>query len=182
MRKVFFGVVVGLFLGSLGVVVAQTPTIFSAIRVNTTSDLRGNVANASGNLTLADAVDVTGKFSTAASAAVAGAGLILPHGTAPNSPVNGDLWSTTTGFFGRVNGVTVGPFSAGGSASFPLLGPDGTQGVEAQYSFTSNALAGMLYEPVSDAVIMSSDAGTANLISIGSMGGGMQAPGPLSLT
>lgn len=38
----------------------------------------------------------------------------LPHGTAPTTPDNGDLWTTTAGFFGRVNGVTVGPFGSGG--------------------------------------------------------------------
>jgi hypothetical protein len=41
------------------------------------------------------------------------AGLRLPHGTAPTSPVNGDFWSTTAGFYGRVNGATVGPFGVG---------------------------------------------------------------------
>lgn len=33
--------------------------------------------------------------------------LNVPHGTAPSAPTNGDFWSTTTGFFGRVNGSTV---------------------------------------------------------------------------
>lgn len=45
----------------------------------------------------------------------AGASARLPHGTAPTSPVNGDLWSTTSGFYGQVNGSTVGPFGAGGA-------------------------------------------------------------------
>lgn len=34
----------------------------------------------------------------------------LPPGTAPSSPANGDIWTTSTGFFARVNGVTVGPY------------------------------------------------------------------------
>src|SRR4051812_22504433 len=42
---------------------------------------------------------------TAASAA-SGAGLRLPHGVAPTAPVNGDLWSTTAGWFVRTNGAT----------------------------------------------------------------------------
>lgn len=57
----------------------------------------------------------TGLVTTVASA-TGGAGLTLPHGTAPTSPVNGNLWSTTAGFYGRVNGVTVGPFAAAGGA------------------------------------------------------------------
>jgi hypothetical protein len=43
------------------------------------------------------------------------AGINLPHGTAPTSPVNGDLWTTTSGLFARINGATVGPYSAGGA-------------------------------------------------------------------
>jgi hypothetical protein len=37
-------------------------------------------------------------------------GLNIPAGAAPTSPNNGDFWSTSAGFFGRVNGSTVGPF------------------------------------------------------------------------
>lgn len=36
----------------------------------------------------------------------------LPHGTAPSSPTNGDIWTTTSGLFARINGSTVGPFTA----------------------------------------------------------------------
>ena len=34
------------------------------------------------------------------------ASLNAPHGVAPTAPVNGDLWTTTAGFFARVNGAT----------------------------------------------------------------------------
>lgn len=44
---------------------------------------------------LITAVSVTGQ-----------AGLNIPHGVAPTSPVNGDMWSTTAGMFCRINGVT----------------------------------------------------------------------------
>jgi hypothetical protein len=49
-------------------------------------------------------------FRAAASSANR-AGLRLPHGVAPTSPVNGDMWTTTAGLFVRVNGTTVGPLS-----------------------------------------------------------------------
>lgn len=39
----------------------------------------------------------------------------LPHGAAPSSPVNGDVWTTTAGVYARINGVTVGPLGTGGS-------------------------------------------------------------------
>lgn len=35
----------------------------------------------------------------------------LAHGSAPTSPVNGDMWTTTAGLFVRINGATVGPLS-----------------------------------------------------------------------
>lgn len=43
--------------------------------------------------------------------------LNLPHGTAPTSPANGDLWTTTAGIFAQINGGTVGPFAAGGGGT-----------------------------------------------------------------
>ena len=35
----------------------------------------------------------------------------IPHGAAPTSPVNGDMWTTTAGLFIRINGATVGPLA-----------------------------------------------------------------------
>jgi hypothetical protein len=37
--------------------------------------------------------------------------LRIPHGSAPTSPVNGDIWTTSAGLFVRINGSTVGPLS-----------------------------------------------------------------------
>jgi len=48
----------------------------------------------------------TGKVVIPATSTTA-AGLNVPHGTAPTTPVNGDLWSTTTGLFLRTSGTTV---------------------------------------------------------------------------
>ena len=42
---------------------------------------------------------------TSASVA-AGAGLIVPHGVAPTSPVDGLIWTTTAGMFVQIDGVT----------------------------------------------------------------------------
>lgn len=55
---------------------------------------------------------LTGKVNTVASAA-GSAGFNLPHGAAPTSPTNGDVWTTTAGMYVRVNGTTVGPFGTG---------------------------------------------------------------------
>ena len=50
-------------------------------------------------------VDALGKVNTVA-ATTASAGLNVPHGTAPTTPVNGDIWSTASGLFSRINGST----------------------------------------------------------------------------
>ncbi len=39
------------------------------------------------------------------------ASLNIPHGSAPSSPVNGDIWTTTAGLYVRINGGTVGPLT-----------------------------------------------------------------------
>ena len=52
----------------------------------------------------------TGLLTTVASA-TGSAGLRIPHGAAPSSPVNGDIWTTTAGLYVRINGVTIGPLS-----------------------------------------------------------------------
>ncbi len=62
---------------------------------------------------------LTGKLTTAASSAGA-AGLAIPQGTAPSSPVNGDIWTTSVGMFVQINGTTVGPL---GSVTGAVSGP-----------------------------------------------------------
>lgn len=37
--------------------------------------------------------------------------LRLPHGVAPTTPGDGDIWTTTAGLYARINGSTVGPYS-----------------------------------------------------------------------
>jgi hypothetical protein len=63
---------------------------------------------------------MTGELFTAPSTSVT-AGLNLGgSGVAPTSPANGDVWITTSGMYARINGVTVGPFSAGGGGGVAL--------------------------------------------------------------
>lgn len=75
------------------------------------------------SLTLSAGAAFSGATVSASSGAVFPVGttalssLRVPHGAAPTSPVNGDFWSTTSGFYGQVNGSTVGPFAASGGAS-----------------------------------------------------------------
>jgi hypothetical protein len=55
--------------------------------------------------TMSGTATFQGMVLTVASA-VGGAGFRLPHGAAPTAPTNGDLWTTTTGLFVRLNGTT----------------------------------------------------------------------------
>jgi len=54
-------------------------------------------------------------------ATTSGASLRLPHGTAPTTPVDGDMWTTTAGTYVRINGATVGPLGTGGGGGAPQI-------------------------------------------------------------
>lgn len=38
----------------------------------------------------------------------------IPHGVSPTSPADGDIWTTSTGMYIRINGSTIGPLGTGG--------------------------------------------------------------------
>jgi hypothetical protein len=72
-------------------------------------------------------IDVTGVLSTTggitsggridtAASGTGSASLRLPHGTAPTTPANGDMWTTTSGLYVQVNNSTVGPLAPAGGA------------------------------------------------------------------
>jgi hypothetical protein len=63
-----------------------------------------------------------GPLTMAASTATI-AGVNLPQGTAPSSPVNGDLWTTSSGLYVRIAGTTIGPLSGATSSSFAATSP-----------------------------------------------------------
>lgn len=65
-----------------------------------------------------DANTFTG-LQTLPAATTGAASLNVPQGTAPTAPVNGDIWTTSAGMYVRINGVTVGPLSAGGAGVTP---------------------------------------------------------------
>ncbi len=52
----------------------------------------------------------TGEVITPAGTTAA-ASLRVPHGSAPTSPVDGDMWTTSSGLFVRISGSTIGPLS-----------------------------------------------------------------------
>lgn len=88
-----------------GITVATTPVL--------TSD--GAALNLLVNTLITGNLGVSGKISAAASA-TGGAGLNIGQGVAPTSPNNGDVWITSAGLYGRVNGATQGPYLSSGGA------------------------------------------------------------------
>lgn len=82
---------------------------------------------------------VTGGKGTFAAAVAAYASANFPHGTAPSSPVNGDLWTTTVGIFARINSATVGLAGTGGTLS---IGSGGTLGTAAYTDSTAYLAVG----------------------------------------
>lgn len=71
----------------------------------------------SGNLTVSGATSAIGNTISSTTNLILSAGttgvssLRVPHGSAPTSPVDGDVWTTTAGLFVRINGASVGPLS-----------------------------------------------------------------------
>ncbi|WP_155936688.1 hypothetical protein [Mesorhizobium ciceri] len=104
--------------GLPGVVQAVAGSTY--ISVNS-ADPANPIVSATGLLPLAGGT-MTGKLNTIATAAVAGAGLNIPHGVAPTSPVDGDMWSTSAfGIYARVNGVTKALASLDNASQWTLV-------------------------------------------------------------
>lgn len=94
MKKTILSLI--LILGLAGMVQAGTTVVDGSYTCTTT---------ASGICTGQDSL-------TLPAGTTAKAPLTIPHGDVPTSPVNGNVWSTTAGIYGRINGTTVGPFLA----------------------------------------------------------------------
>lgn len=71
--------------------------------------------------------------------------LRIPHGTAPSSPVNGDVWTTSAGVYARINGVTVGPLGAGGGGGVTVSDTAPVSPSEGDLWFDSSEGAAFIY-------------------------------------
>lgn len=72
---------------------------------------------------------MTGLLTTVASG-TGTAGFNIPHGAAPTSPTNGDIWTTTGGVFARIAGSTQQLALAGGYTQIGTATPTGTATVQ----------------------------------------------------
>lgn len=87
-------------------------TADKADKLATARTINGVSFDGTANITIADSTRVaksgdtmTGKLLLV-EATTSAASLTLPHGTAPTSPANGDVWTTTLGQFNRIGGTT----------------------------------------------------------------------------
>lgn len=90
-------------------------TTFATTGITSTGGFSGTTGTFSGALS-ATTGTFTGLVLTPASA-TGGAGLRLPHGAAPTSPTNGDMWTTTSGLFVRINSATQTLLTSTGNAA-----------------------------------------------------------------
>jgi hypothetical protein len=60
-----------------------------------------------------------GKLITVASGSSAASINVAP-GSAPSAPVNGDMWTTTSGVYVRINGATVGPLASAAATTLTV--------------------------------------------------------------
>jgi hypothetical protein len=79
------------------------------------------------------------KLLQLAAGVTANAPLRIPHGVAPTSPVNGDIWTTTDGVYIRLNGTTY-PFFKKGSYTATLTGVTTTVTGTANYTRVGNSV------------------------------------------
>ncbi len=119
---------------------------------------------------------VTGRLITSSVPNGISAGLNLTPGSAPPSPVNGDLWMTSGGLFAQVSGVTIGPFSTGAAGSFAGTSPI-TVSFPAGVTTYACATCGVTGSPLSQfaattsaqlAGVISDETGTGALVFAGS--------------
>jgi len=121
------------------------------IPANFISTLNQNTTGTSGGLTGTPNISVgtigaSGKITTETSG-TSNAPVNIPPGSAPTSPVNGDLWTTSLGVYAQVAGSTVGPFASGGGGMvYPGAGVANSTGSAwgTSYSATTTATASAL--------------------------------------
>lgn len=96
----------------------------ASFRILGTSDLP--VSTTGNSIPLLSGVNTWSGKQTFQPSTTASSSISIPAGTAPTSPANGDMWTTSAGLFVRVNGVTQGPLTPGVAVDPMWFGCDPT--------------------------------------------------------
>ena len=122
------------------------------------------------NLARLDGATFTGKINTPA-ATTASAFLNLAHGAQPTTPLNGDVFTTTSGLFARINGATL-QYAAINSTSVSFGGTTLSFGTSAAAS-TINVASGATTTGVTKTLNLATGAlaGATTAVNIGSATG-----------
>jgi len=128
-----------IYIGNGAIDSGTTKTI--AIGANSKSGSTTNILLGSGIAGALGSIYARHKLLTLTSSATS-AGLNLPHGVAPTTPADGDVWTTTTGIFARINGATIN-LSASMTGYVTLAGNNtftGTNTFNNTVTFTENTI------------------------------------------
>ena len=99
---------------SAGITAATADSTYYPLSGNPSNFVTSSsLATTLGSYALRSGATFTGEIITAASTTTT-AGLTLPHGTAPSTPQNGEIWTTTAGLFYQINGATISPATLAG--------------------------------------------------------------------
>jgi hypothetical protein len=106
----------------------------------------GGITNLTSDGTNVTALTVAGAKANFAATATGYASINIPHGTAPTTPGDGDVWTTTAGIYVRINGGTVGPLGTGGGGQTAIQFKDegtnlGSSGTVDTVDFTGSGVA-----------------------------------------
>lgn len=115
------------------------------ITLQISADLSDYLAKAGGTMT---------GLLTLIAAASGQESLVIPHGSAPSSPTNGSMWTTTAGIFVRINGATYQIGTLTGTETYtnknltaPTISDPVLQGTPVEDIFTIPDGAGYTIEP-----------------------------------
>lgn len=114
----FTGYTNGIYFDAASTSCIAEITRIEASSVTNRANVNGTAVTRLGNQTGGHWITGIGytNFVNFAAATTGGAPINLPHGTAPTSPTNGDIWTTTSGLSARINGATQTYFPAAGGA------------------------------------------------------------------
>ena len=134
------------------------------------------MATVSKNFKVKNGLEAGSTIFSAASTTAA-ASLNIPHGTAPTSPANGDFWTTSSGAYVRINGVTVGPLASSAGSGTPWGTITGTlssqtdlqSALDAKLNLSGGTLTGNVTISKSDAGMYVTSTANDSLLAISSV-------------